>query len=235
MFERPYQNHSPKTAISAFTSILSSEETIQCKQARNCPVTQQDRERIAMDMHDGVIQSLFALAIQIELLSHLDNIHPDELRPLAKGINQVIEDIRHYIRDSLNSYPQQMSLRQAIGSILKELHPPLDIVLDINIPEKMPSFSPIVFENICLIIKEAVSNVLRHAHAQTIQITAYPIDKFYRFLIVDDGQGFSTEAISQREGMGLSNLQRRAEFNGGKAEIKSLLGFGTIVMLEIPF
>lgn len=237
MFKKADDNHGSRKTLSAFRLVSIPEDSTPCNRAWNCPVIRQDRQQIAMDMHDGVIQSLFALGMQIELLSNSENIQPDELRPLTTGLNQVIEDIRHYIRDSLNPEPQGkgLSLHQAIVAIVKELHPPLEVVLDINIPEKMPSFSSVVFENICLMVKEALSNALRHAHAQTIQIMAYPLEKSYRFLIVDDGQGFSLAALKRHEGMGLKNLQARASFYGGQVEIKSQPGFGTTVMLEMPF
>jgi len=191
----------------------------------------EDRERIARDLHDAVIQDLFAVGITLQGLS--GGIEEESVRhrmdEAIDRIDQAIGSLRTFIFD-LRSLTGGDPAR-AIRRMAERLAAPhgIDVVVDAD------GLGPVSAERLddtLLIVREAVSNAVRHARPSTVTITAARDGGELAVSIVDDGAGFDTTARSP--GMGLSNMVARAARTGGRAEIDSHPGVGTRVSVRLP-
>jgi signal transduction histidine kinase len=195
----------------------------------------EERERIGMELHDGVIQSLYALGMHLDLIRTSEQPNSDDLKPIIAGLDQVIEDIRYYILNLKSRSYHQKTVRQYFDEILGRLHIPASVKVETDIPDTVPPFTPATFESICLIANEAISNAVRHANANVIQIGVRQTENDYRIIITDNGQGFNPNNTTHQQGLGLSNIQQRARLYGGQINIRSVANEGTTVQIIIPY
>ena len=195
----------------------------------------EERERIGMELHDGVIQSLYGIGMQVDIMRKQGETIPTEkLNLVVDSLNEVIEDIRGFIMNLRKRDNRQLTVRECLIFIKDRLHPPNTLKFEINAPDMPPPFTPAVFESICLIVNEALSNAIRHAHASTIQIQA-EIQRHQLVISVhDDGQGFDVDTANQQNGLGLRNMQQRAQLNGGEVSIDTEAGKGTRLSIIVP-
>ncbi|MFQ3567157.1 MAG: GAF domain-containing sensor histidine kinase [Aggregatilineales bacterium] len=194
----------------------------------------EERERISMELHDGVIQSLYAIGMQIELMRVSGSIEADDLRPVMQSLNKVIEDIREYILNLKAAGRQQKTISQCIHETLKRLHIPADLTVTIQVDEPDVPLSPLIAEAVSQMANEAISNVVRHASAHKVIIKAQRHDRLFELEIIDDGAGFDMRSIANHAGLGLFNIQQRARLHGGTVNIHSKPGAGTNVTLLMP-
>jgi signal transduction histidine kinase len=195
----------------------------------------EERERIGMELHDGIIQSLYGIGMQVDILRQdNDQVPTTELSPVIDSLNDVIEDIREYITELRTRGSRQQSVKESIERLVQRLHPPRDLDITIDAPEDRPSFSPAVFESICLIINEAMSNAIRHAHADHIEIAVDQSRSMFNVIVRDDGKGFDVDVLNGQSGLGLRNMQQRARLYGGRVRIDTEIGCGTELYIDIP-
>lgn len=194
----------------------------------------EERERVAAELHDGIIQSLYAIGMHLQLLQIENTLPPESLNEAIGNLDTVIEDIRHYIQNLKAASYQHQTLYSALKDILARLHIPEDLRVQINAPDRHPHFAPSVFEAICQITHEAVSNVIRHARATQLVVSTRQYDSHFELIVEDDGQGFDLQSINDHEGLGLYNIQRRARLHNGQIQIRSASGEGTRLTLKIP-
>ena len=195
----------------------------------------EERERIGMELHDGIIQSLYGIGMQVDLLRQdNDQIAADKLTPVIDSLNDVIEDIRDFILELRSRGSRQRTVKESIERIAQRLHPPHHIDITVNAPDDKPLFTPAVFESICLIINEAMSNAIRHASADHIRVDALQSRTMFKVVVRDDGEGFDVDVLDGQSGLGLRNMQQRARLYGGRVRIDTEIGCGTTLYIDIP-
>ena len=195
----------------------------------------EERERIGMELHDGVIQSLYGIGMQVDIMRRQGASLPAEkLTPVVDSLNNVIEDIRGFITNLRKQGSQQMTVKETLVFLKDRLHPPETVSFEIEAPDVPPPFTPAVFESICLIVNEALSNAIRHAGAHNIRIDAEILRDHLSIVIEDDGHGFNPEAANSHGGLGLRNMQQRARLYGGEINIESEKDKGTYLKIVIP-
>lgn len=218
-------------AVCAALAIAGAE----MNQTRNRLSLLEERERIGMELHDGIIQSLYGIGMQIELLRiNGADKETDTLTPVVDALNDVIEDIRTYILELKSRGDNQLTIKNCFEQMLLRLHLPPSLTVQINAPETRPPFSPAVFESICLIVNEALSNAVRHAGAEKVYLTAQHDRVWFTVIVEDDGQGFSVDQVWDSGGLGLQHMQRRARLYGGTVAVESAAGKGTTLTIRIP-
>jgi signal transduction histidine kinase len=193
----------------------------------------EERERISMELHDGVIQSLYALGMQVDLMRLTGQTSEDALSQIINGLNTTIDDIRRYIMN-LRQAGETRTCYQQLQDMLNRLFIPEGMTVEIDAPHTPPRFTPATFEAICQMANEAASNAIRHARASHLHIHAYDESTFFFITIADDGQGFDPEAASGQEGLGLRNIRQRASLHGGQVQIDSAPGRGTHLTIQLP-
>jgi two-component system, NarL family, sensor histidine kinase DevS len=195
----------------------------------------EERERISMELHDGIIQSLYAIGMNLELLRLSEQVNPPDLTQAINNLDAVIGDIRSYIQNLKASERLAQSLEQALHDIVDRLHFPTTLNVHIEPIEQEITLSPTAVEAVCQMANEALSNVIRHANAQHIHVSAQQSDHFFQLSISDDGKGFDLSQVEREDGgLGLRNMQQRARLQGGSIEIKTAPGEGTKFTLRLP-
>jgi signal transduction histidine kinase len=130
----------------------------------------EERERVGRELHDGIIQSLYAIGMQLQII-RLSQPEPDSTLPaIIHDLDNVIEDIRRYILNLRVTAYEQQSIRESLEDIVKRLHIPAQLEVSIEAPSRQPPFPPPVLEAVCQIAYEALSNVIRHAGAQQARL-----------------------------------------------------------------
>ena len=195
----------------------------------------EERERISMELHDGIIQSLYALGMNLELLRGSGEIHADDITPIIRGLDTAIGDIRNYIMQLRTKHDQAPTIRQTIHEMVDRLHISENLRVNIQAPDKVAPFSPSEFESICLIANEALSNAVRHAEATNIDIYVHLDKRECQIVITDNGKGFDIQATNQQSnGLGLRNMRHRARIYDGDIKIESERGHGTTLTIQVP-
>ncbi|MFN8527858.1 MAG: GAF domain-containing sensor histidine kinase [Anaerolineae bacterium] len=211
----------------------------QLREQRHRLTLLEERDRIGMELHDGVIQSLYAIGMQIELIRTAPLYKPEDMQPVLYNINSVIEDIRTYILDLKRRSTNSETLRGCLNDMVRHLHIPNSLHVEIDSTEEPSPFTSTVYQALCQMVNEAISNVVRHAQATHVVIRSEQHANEFRLIVSDNGQGFDPKAQIESDddathGLGLRNMQRRAHLHGGDVEIQSKPGAGTKVILTLP-
>ncbi len=197
----------------------------------------EERERIAMDLHDGVIQSLYAVGLNLAarertLASESQDVR-DAFRQAQQQIASVIQEARSFIVElRLEHVPSQdlaEGLEELAGHLrINGLTPEVEVddVTGVLPAEAAP--------NIFYIAREAISNVLRHAKASRVEIRLTRSYDSVVLIIRDDGMGFNPRTSGRRSGDGLRNMVERSTALGGTLGIVSEPGQGTTIELRCP-
>jgi signal transduction histidine kinase len=194
----------------------------------------EERERVGMELHDGIIQSLYAIGMQLQLLRMTHPALDDDLVKATKSLDEVIEDIRRYILNLKVATYEQKTIHECLLDVLARLHQPDSLKIHVNAPDRQPSFGPPVVEAVCQIAYEAVSNIIRHAQATEAHIDVTEDRSQFQMVIRDNGRGFSRDSTGQHGGLGLRNIMQRARIHGGDVEIDSTPGGGTRMIFRLP-
>ena len=197
-----------------------------------------ERARIAQDLHDELGSSL----ARISLLSGLakadkDNaeqveLHVGKIGASADETVRALEEIVWAVRPESDSLS---SLVEYIAHFANELFEGDVARCRLDLPDDLPSLPlpPEVRHNIFLVLKEALTNVLRHSEAKEVLVSVRMSGSMMEILIKDDGRGFDMSAPPQAMSNGLENMRRRAETIGGRLTQESSPGKGTTIRLEV--
>ena len=195
----------------------------------------EDRERIAKELHDGVIQSLFAVGMGLQATATLS--HDPELERridnAVQEMDRVIRDLRNYIFGLLPGIVADRQLDQALRDLAEDFQEKTGVVTVVDVDPRVAAELSPQAGDIVQVAREALSNVGRHAEAATCRITLRPEDGRAVMEVDDDGSGFDLEWARGR-GQGLGNLHSRAEALSAEITVESAVGKGTTVRLSIP-
>jgi PAS domain S-box-containing protein len=191
----------------------------------------EDRERIAQDLHDTVIQEIFASGLALQ--AALGPIKGEALRArLERTIERLdgsIDRIRNVIFD-LHRPTDSSELEPRMIDTIRAAETDLGFLPDLQIDGDPVDVPLRVQENLVPALREALTNIARHAAASNA-IVHLAIDEEIVLQILDDGSGYDEEAVP---GFGVSNMRRRAEALGGSYTIARRAGGGTIVRWVVP-
>ena len=189
----------------------------------------EERERLARDLHDTVIQRLFGvgLALQISLAS----INDDDVRQRIDGVLDELDTTIHEIRTTIFEIDQEpatdATLQSRIGVLTNELANRLGVKADLKIPTGIDdAIGAHCAHHTIQALREILSNVVRHSEASAVQIQVAVKDNLIDLVVRDNGVGFMPNL---GPGRGLRNLASRARELGGDCTIKSEIGRGTMV------
>ncbi|HEY5982211.1 MAG TPA: GAF domain-containing sensor histidine kinase [Anaerolineales bacterium] len=199
----------------------------------------EERERIGMDLHDGIIQSVYGVGLALEHVGLIIEEDPAAARAQLKdaigGLNHAIRDIRAYI---LDLRPRQLGNEGLLGGLRRlatEYRANTFSDIELTGPESgledMPQVTALALFHIC---QEALGNAAKHAVAKRVAVHVWLTDERVLLEVQDDGKGFAVEKMSSTIGHGLSNMQTRARSVGGDVEITSNPGEGTTVLAWVP-
>jgi len=203
---------------------------------------EEERKRIARELHDDIAQSILLLSRQLDILiSKNDSKIPKasiiELEHIENIANDAYKSLQRYARDLRPSILDQMGLVAALNWLTEELGKELGIKTSVK-SDKLPPLPSEVELAMFRIAQETLNNIRKHAQASAVNITVQLTSNNLKMSITDNGKGFSTSRLTgdlAKEGkLGVLGMEERARLIGGNLQIKSEPGKGTTVIARAP-
>jgi signal transduction histidine kinase len=200
----------------------------------------EERERIGMDLHDGVIQSIYAVGLTLEHARLLLEEEPEQTRnrinQSIKDLNSTIRDLRAFIMDMRPRQLYEEDLMEGLQRLVNEFRANTLLEAKLSGPseglEDLPDAYAIALFHIC---QEALANVAKHAQAKKVEVLVWTTADRVLMEIHDDGLGFDSARVQLTLGHGISNMQTRARNVGGDLEITTEPEEGTTILVWMPF
>jgi PAS domain S-box-containing protein len=194
-----------------------------------------DRERIGRELHDGVIQTLFSVGMSLQstaVLSHEDEV-ARRLQDNISTVDQVIRDLRNYIFELRPGILRDQGLEQALRRLADDFYRQTGVATAVDIVPEAAIRVAGKGTELLPVVSEALSNVRRHAQAETCRIKLSSPGDAVVLEVEDDGMGFDPDRALGR-GHGLRNFRERTQRLGAELDIESVVGSGTTVRVTIP-
>ena len=190
----------------------------------------EDRDRIARDMHDHVIQRLFATGLSLQAAGRLAN-HPavrTRLEEAVDDLDAAIKDIRHTIFELHRARPTRQ-LPEEIADLVRASTETLGFAPDLTIEGSLEELTADLEADLVAVVREGLANVARHAQASNVSVgVRVTSDGTIQVEVADDGVGVEPTAVHS----GLDNLRERAEARGGSLSLRQRTPEGTALVWE---
>lgn len=232
-------------AITRLLIVFDLEKQRQITEVRRLEAVYRERERFARDLHDDVIQNIFGIGLELQTTVPLLKSDPAkasyQINSAVTQINNVIHTLRAYIH-GLEAKASKQDLAAVLGQMVKDFRRKSG--LDIELKAEPSALSQALSgrndrqKHLQQIVREALSNVVRHAKASRALVRISAESELLVVTVEDNGQGLPTEDnFSIRppgKGLGLRNIRSRADLLGGRLEIFSRPGEGTKLVISVP-
>jgi signal transduction histidine kinase len=200
---------------------------------------EEERKRIAMDIHDGIGQMLTSLKYQIESIDPDDAKVKQRIEEVDKLIKETIKEVRRVTFNLKPTVLGDYGLQAGLKVYIQEMGKLTDVTLAYETHGQMERLPQKIENNAFRIIQEAVNNAIKYADATRILVSLERNDDECIITVSDNGQGFDMRLIEERSiniesGRGFFNMYERTEYINGKLEIESRPGTGTTVSLRVP-
>jgi two-component system sensor histidine kinase UhpB len=216
----------------AFNAMLDRLEIERRDSGRRALVAQEEvQSRIARELHDEVGQTLTAIAIQAENgATAADQL--EAWSKVAALAHESLEDIRRIGRDLRPEALEDLGLVNALIALATRVSDQTGLVIERRIASRLPPRSPEVDLVIYRIAQESLTNVMRHAEAKRAVLSLEQAADQLVLIVRDDGQGIS--GPPRDDAAGIIGMRERAMLVGGRLTLRSKVGAGTEVHLEVP-
>lgn len=197
---------------------------------------EEERKRIARELHDGVGQTLLSLGVGLKLLQSTMDVEAARTKAeeLRRIVGETLEQVRMISRELRPSVLDDLGLAVALDRYAAEFerrHPGLEVDVHSDNAGRLPS---LVETALYRIVQEAMTNAARHSGCTTLSVLLSRRDHAVQAIIEDDGAGFDVSAVrAARASVGLHGMSERAELVGGRLDIESSSD-GTAVFVEVP-
>ena len=196
-----------------------------------------ERKRLARDIHDGPAQLLTNLTMRLEVVKEMAKRDPltvlPEIQKIQELMRRSVSELRRMIYDLR---PVDIAEKGLSGALLEYaercnylLQIPVVVAVDATCDVLAESYAVSVFR----IVQECITNSLRHARAQRVDVSVTVADGVLRAVVRDDGAGFPYGDAGQHKGFGLLGIEERARLIGGEVQVRSNTGQGTEVELTL--
>ena len=201
-----------------------------------------ERERISEDLHDGILQSIYAVGLGLEACKPLIAKQPKrsavklktELQRTIGQLNHVLEEVRNFITGLeshiLDGQEFDAVLRTMVQTLATSYSVPCRVTVEKAAAQRLSTEQAYHVMNVA---REALSNSFRHSHARKIALSLKCLRRSVRLSVVDDGVGFNPSAVRDT-GHGLANMESRASKLGGTFTLRSKPRGGTRIILDLP-
>ena len=226
---------SPKSSTASFRSGGNGDSAFK----KALEFVESERATLAKELHDGILTSLAAIKLKLELICANKEGKCDSIQEVIGYIEDTVNETRQLSRGLRGKGPDDLdlfSLLRRHRRMIEDCNDGLTVDLIIEITEDaVPGNHKVA---IYRIFQEAAVNAIRHGHADRITFRLLAEAGKLVFYIEDNGMGFEinrlSEAVSELNGNGLRNMRERAEFAGGTFEVRSLIGSGTRILAAFP-
>lgn len=194
----------------------------------------EERERLTQDLHDGCIQSIYAIGLNLQSCRQMLDHNPQAARMVAgaaASLNLVIQELRAFISGRAAGKPDLEREIERAAQTGRDLGLAFEMAID---PATVEALSADQAMHLLQIAREAISNATRHAKAKSLRVRLRVEDDSVCLEIADDGVGFDPQA-QEKSGLGLHHIVARARALGGQASILSTSVTGTSIVVLVPF
>ena len=203
---------------------------------------EEERKRIARELHDDTAQILGSLSRQLDnFVRKKHDLLPNEvcfLKDLQTQLNHGMESVHRFIQDLRPSLLDDLGLIPAVRSLVKVLQESDGMSTNLKVLGREKRFTPEVESLLFRIVQEALNNVRKHAHASDTQVVIEFTEDLTKITISDNGRGFElsggVDDLPRSGKLGLAGMHERARLLRGTVEVKSASGKGTTLIVKIP-
>lgn len=224
-------------------ALRQSEARLRLITAQLLSAQERERKRVARDLHDDLGQNLLLLKLRMsavkEKIGKLNQDLEIGCHEMIQHVSRVIEEVRRISRSLSPSILEDLGLTSALKHLLDEFcrhHTVEQCSFDVDDIDAL--FTPEAQINLYRIIQEGLTNVGKHSRATCVTIAAKREANEIRFVLEDNGMGFSQDAVQERQdvqrGIGLATMDERAKLMGGTLEVSTTVGAGTKVCVRLP-
>lgn len=221
-----------------YPSGTKGEDTVE----RVIKAQEEERRRVARDIHDGPAQMMANAILQLEIVERLISEDPsralEEIRDLRKTIAESLREIRRIIFDLRPMMLDDLGLAPALRRYISDFTQRHGLPVEMNVVGKETRIDPIIELVLFRIVQEALHNARKHALASKVVVTLGYGVSAVGASIEDDGKGFDLVAVSRgvskSEKFGIAGMKERAKLLGGSLDIDTAPGRGTRVTVRIP-
>lgn len=196
-----------------------------------------ERRRLSREVHDGISQRVYMLALGLETAGVAaertgDSALTERIDALHRVSMEALFETRNLLFDLGQVMAGRAELAELVRNQAREFTAITGIAAKVNVEGEVPAIPPSTVGEVFRIVQESLANVMRHSGAERTSIDLRYLPGTLAVRIADDGKGFDAQAL--REGNGLTNMRERAAALGGGATITSAPGMGTTVEVTIP-
>jgi signal transduction histidine kinase len=199
---------------------------------------EEERRRIARELHDGVAQSIGSVLLELRVLEErvVDESAKQPLRTLRGNMKRILNDVGRLARQLRPSALEELGLAAALDQYAQEMQRVhgLDMQVVIHGPASESRLPPAIEITLYRIVQEAVANAARHGNATDASVVIERAHDRVRLVVEDTGAGFDLEKAQRSGGLGLRGMRERAELLGGSLSIETAPGKGTSIRVEVP-
>ena len=191
----------------------------------------EERERIARDLHDTVIQDLIAVSLGLRLAHTEAGESPTDVSPTIDALEELVGQIRSVIFDMKDHGP--IDFQRSVLGLIEGTARSLGYMPEYELPEhgSFESVDQRIVSELISTLRESLSNITRHAKSSYAKIIVELSDTHVNLEVIDDGIGIGE---NPKNGMGLSNMKTRAELLGGTFKISDREKYGTSLTWSVP-
>ncbi len=199
-----------------------------------------ERDRISKDLHDGIIQNMYAVSLSLEDVPELMADDRDEAAARVEraidSIHLSIQDIRNFIFGLRPELLEGTSLAGGLVALVEESRHNTMIDFELRVPEALTGLPEHVIGQLLAIVNESLSNVMRHSRASRALVVLAPSGDgtSWEVTVEDNGVGFDPTSVVKLGHRGLANTRDRAGQIGGTVTVESRPGDGTRVVIRVP-
>ncbi|MBX3325898.1 MAG: PAS domain S-box protein [Nitrospira sp.] len=198
----------------------------------------EEREQLSRDLHDNLLQTLYAVGLQLEAgklaMERSPRRSKTHLSHAIRQLNGLMVDVRRFIALLTERTPVQLDFGQSLRALVDSTADTACLAAELDIKSPVLSFiTPQLGEQLLNIAREALSNSVRHARASRRWLHLSLTQNSIRLLIGDNGIGFSPTR-KRRTGRGLANMEVRAQHVGALFSLESVPGHGTTITVDVP-
>ena len=197
---------------------------------------EQERKRLAAELHDGLGQNLVVIKNRALLGMRKGDDRErvaKELDSISETATQAIEEVREITNNLRPQLLDRLGLTKAINAMLKKVSGVIEIESEIDSIDNI--FSDVQEISVYRIVQESVNNVIKHSNASVARVVIKAAANTLLITVEDDGTGFDFEAAKSKSGFGLVGLKERTQLLNGEFSVDSKIGQGTKIKVKIPF
>lgn len=202
---------------------------------------EEERKRIARELHDDTAQVFGSLSRQLDNFIRQNNrLTPEDtlfLKEILAQLNRGAEDLHRFCQGLRSSILDDLGLIPALRSLLKDLQKDEGVAVESRVAGKLRRYPPEVESTFFHIVQEAVNNIKKHAQASRVRLLIAFAENGINLTIIDNGQGFDLkegiDGLLRKGKLGLAGIQERVRLLGGTLEVRSKPGKGTILKVRV--